>query len=74
MPTHKELPVDRPNEEGFGTRLSPDPAAPTIKFWSTLAGVGALGVVVGTLIWFPLGVCGFLLFLLSLFVLKALRT
>ena len=73
MPTHKELPDDRTNEEVLDTRASPDPAGRTIEFWSALAAVGGLGVVVGTLIWFPLGVCGLLLFLLSLFVLKALR-
>jgi hypothetical protein len=73
MPTHKELPDDRADEGGVATRRAPGPAARTIEFWSALAATGALGVVVGILIWFPIGVCGLSLFLLSLFVLKALR-
>jgi len=37
-----------------------------------MAAVGAIGILAGGL-WPPLGACGFLLFLLSLFVLRALQ-
>ena len=43
-----------------------------IELWSQMAAVGAIGILAGGL-WPPLGACGFLLFLLSLFVLRALQ-
>ena len=70
LPTHKELPDDQPLIERYTPAA--DPAAGSIRFWSRLAAAGVGGVLLGTLVWFPLAVCGFLLFLLSLFVLKAL--
>ncbi|MGH2965109.1 MAG: hypothetical protein ACRDMH_06985 [Solirubrobacterales bacterium] len=72
MPTHKELPEDRLATASRYERRA-DPAADSIRFWSRLAAAGVVGVLLGTLVWFPLAVCGFLLFLLSVFVLKALR-